>query len=68
MLAHFMSCAWVFVGRYDEYMGNEPAMTWLSSENFGFRDRSWHYKYVFAVYWVFQTITTVGYGDLSLSD
>lgn len=39
---------------------------WLVKPDTEFSDSSWHYKYFFAFYWVFQVITTVGYGDLPL--
>ena len=37
--------------------------TWVSSANI--QDESNAVKYLYAVYWAFQTLTTVGFGDIS---
>lgn len=66
LLAHLFACFFLFIGKYDIYTEKEEKRTWLSVEDSDFKDKSWHYKYFFAFYWIFQVITTVGYGDLPL--
>lgn len=72
MLGHLIACLWCFLGKYETFVleeGKEPELkTWIVSPENEFADKPWHYQYIFAAYWYFQTITTVGYGDLSLKN
>lgn len=66
MLAHFVACLWIFFGKLDIYFDSAEKVTWLAREETQFTESPWHYRYFFSLYWVLQTITTVGYGDLPL--
>ena len=58
----------VFVtdGEADDYMENRLAdctPSWIYENDFELK--SYHTQYIFAFYWIFEVITTVGYGDYS---
>ncbi|CAD8153584.1 unnamed protein product [Paramecium octaurelia] len=60
LVSHLFSCFWYFVGTIssetqtwiDQYVGNES--------NFE--------RYIMSMYWVFQTMATTGYGDISATN
>ncbi len=52
--AHFLACFWTFLGKYDTEEG------WIINED----PKSDFEHYISALYWVFETFTTVGYGDV----
>mmetsp|Transcript_393 Transcript_393/g.765 ORF Transcript_393/g.765 Transcript_393/m.765 type:complete len:733 (-) Transcript_393:49-2247(-) len=76
--SHMMACIWLLFGmesdcRIDQ---NDPdvsadgpnvdsncTQSWVYAA--GFYDRPYHTQYIFAFYWIFEVITTVGYGDYS---
>ena len=74
-LNHIMACCWVYLGQQNDcktmfsdakeldkckdswfYQGVEPNR---------FADQSITTQYIFAFYWIFEVITTVGYGDFT---
>ena len=54
---HVYSCVWYFLGD-----SNTDNQSWLTLS--GFQDRSLFDQYVVTFYFVLQTFTTVGYGDI----
>ena len=73
-----MACAWLHFGMLDECK-IEPGMEGYDPEGenlkagcqqswvyyFEFNTKQNHTQYIFAFYWIFEVITTVGYGDYS---
>ena len=55
---HIISCLWVMTSKIDNYNEN----TWLFRK--GVVNASGADQYLFAIYWAFQTLTTVGFGDI----
>ena len=50
----------------DDYMDNrltDCTPSWIYDNDF--EKKSYHTQYIFAFYWIFEVITTVGYGDYS---
>lgn len=60
MLIHFMACLWVFFASFSNYKG-----TWMDPD---YKDLNRFDQYLASIYFVVQTITTVGYGDFSISN
>ena len=73
-VSHVMGCIWLYLGQqkpckldldapYDENENAEANCTpsWKFAQ--GFENKSYHTQYIFAFYWIFEVITTVGYGD-----
>ena len=60
-LVHLMACFWYMAASLEEDINN----TWVGGK--GLVDEKPGYKYWNAFYWAFQTVTTVGYGDFSIS-
>ena len=58
-LVHVFACIWYYVamfnGKYD---------CWV--DQMGLWDEAPLYKYLISVYWAFQTVTTVGFGDIGI--
>ena len=61
--SHIMACLWLKIGMMEECATEEGACTksWVYEE--GFDQKPYHTQYIFAFYWIFEVITTVGYGD-----
>ena len=64
-LSHIMACIWIALGLSEQC--NSPlspdncTQSWVFLNGFDqYPDRS---KYIFALYWIIEVITTVGYGD-----
>ena len=57
-LVHIAACIYYFVARIND-LGPD---TWVSQKEI--QDESDSIKYLYAVYWALQTLTTVGYGDI----
>ena len=75
-MAHTMGCLWVHLGKQqpckideDELQDMEANLqencyaSWVYANDF--EDKSIATQYIFAFYWIFEVITTVGYGDYS---
>lgn len=60
-LIHLMSCFWYMGATLQEDIWG----TWVGKA--GIVDDEWIDHYVYAFYWAFQTVTTVGYGDFAIS-
>lgn len=58
-LVHLMGCLFFLVAKFDEF---RPA-TWVSQN--GLIDTEPSRQYLFSVNWALQTLTTVGYGDIT---
>jgi hypothetical protein len=58
-----MPCKEFPLQSYDEEKNALPNCTpsWIYAN--GFEGQATHSKYIFALYWIFEVITTVGYGD-----
>ena len=79
MVAHMSACVWIYLGHIqDDYIGEwqqiEGSWVWIDDEdqpgiretwmvNYDFAHYDEFQQYVFSIYWVFESITTVGYGD-----
>ena len=59
LVSHLASCMWHYFSFYNEYDN-----TWLDRQQF--RDNSSTSRYIYSFYFVYQTITTVGYGDVGV--
>lgn len=59
LLVHLMACFWFLAAKIDGFTPD----TWVVRT--GIIDESHFSQYLYSVYWAFQTLTTVGYGDIS---
>lgn len=55
-----MACFWYFQAKLNDF----PSGCWVVDE--GVLDATNGRKYMVAFYWAFQTLTTVGYGDVTV--
>ena len=64
-VSHVMACIWLWLGNLDDCSdkGSDCLQSWIFAN--GFDDKPNHTQYIFAFYWIFEVITTVGYGDYS---
>jgi len=56
-LVHIFACIFFLAAKMNEFTVD----TWVNQK--GMLDSSMEMKYVYSLYWAFQTLTTVGYGD-----
>jgi undecaprenyl pyrophosphate phosphatase UppP len=63
IMCHFYVCFWIYLG--DKYFLNDSNAPWLLKNSADFSAYNDRETYVFAFYWIMETITTVGYGDYS---
>ena len=65
-IVHFFACVFVYIGLSDAEKPEDERFSWLLSVDYPeFKDKPWHYIHVFAYYWVFEVVSTVGYGEFS---
>lgn len=57
-IVHFVACVWYWSAEFEGFNPN----VWVVRK--GLIDSPTQDKYITAVYWAFQTLTTVGYGDV----
>ena len=55
--AHFFACVFLLLGQRDG--------GWIHENSTDFTPENKQSNYIFAFYWIMETITTVGYGDYS---
>ena len=60
MVTHIVACLWVFFAGFSGDYKN----TWMEGE---FSEMSAKEQYLVSFYWTVTTITTVGYGDISIT-
>jgi hypothetical protein len=63
VMCHFYVCFWIYLG--DKYFLNDPHDPWLIANESDFGHYSSQQIYIFAFYWICETISTVGYGNYS---
>ena len=59
LVSHLWSCVWHYFSWY-----SKDSDTWIDRN--GYRDTNLIGRYIASFYFVFQTITTVGYGDIGV--
>lgn len=59
---HFVACLWFYSSR----IRNFPDPCWVRSA--GLMESDWKTHYMISFYWAFQTVSSVGYGDITASD
>jgi hypothetical protein len=60
-MSHFLASLWVYIGRY----GEESNTGWIVRlKNNNLIGSSYPSMYIAALYYVFTTLSTVGYGDI----
>lgn len=59
-LVHVFACVWFFVANF-----SQKPDSWAGSLDLW--DKAPMFKYTVSVYWAFQTVTTVGFGDIGIA-
>ena len=65
-VAHVMACIWIYFGLSTKCDEQPPELhctkSWIYANGFETNNSEFS-VYIFAFYWIFEVITTVGYGD-----
>lgn len=61
LFSHLFACFWHLAASFED-----PHRNWIVAN--GFEDQGAGGRYLVSLYWVVQTITTVGYGDIIISN
>ena len=61
-LAHFIACLWYALGCYSKN-NSDTNRSWLDINRI--IELPWQNRYLYSLYWVFMTLCTVGYGDVT---
>ena len=59
---HLLACFWCYLGRLDYYLPIDEKYSWVNLGSF-IVETDFKTIYIFSVYFILQTLTTVGYGD-----
>ena len=65
LLGHIFACVWIYLGRWDEGLPEEEHTSWVLVNDFPVVEGNESFIYFFSLYWILETMTTVGYGDYS---
>ena len=65
---HISACIWLYLGKMQncetmEIHRCKDSWTYQKNSDATFAEKPVHSQYIFAFYWIFEVITTVGYGD-----
>lgn len=60
-IGHFLASVWVYIGRVLESQGKG----WIKTlQDDGTLSKGYYSSYIAAIFYVFTTLSTVGYGDI----
>eukprot|EP00347_Sterkiella_histriomuscorum_P018484 403345342 len=60
---HILACIYIYIGRRERYLPEDQRKGWIYSDPSFIDPEAFRQIYIFALYFILQTITTVGYGD-----
>lgn len=64
-VCHFLACCWLYIGQ----LGVEMMNGWMVRlYKLGTLDRDYQSQYIASIYYIFATLSTVGYGDIVGTD
>lgn len=64
LFTHILACSWTLIAD-PKFDFNKDRPTWLKHSNIDMDQVEWYFTYLYATYWAFITIMTVGYGDIT---
>ena len=68
-ISHCCACGFIYLGKAepcaDAAAEDNCTASWIYQEDSNFSEKNNASIYIFAFYWIFEVITTVGYGDYS---